>query len=354
MANNDRVFDLPETKGFYQLRGIVSGTEKDNFYKEKKTATGKDRRDISFGVEFEKGKTVYVGLQAYPKKEVTFYKKGENKQKGTTEKVAWSDRKTFNKEGFNLLGVQLGLTKTVGSDGNLHNDKCTLVEFDACDHIRKNLKDNMSVFIKGKLDYSSFLNNENTLVRSTKLAPTQISLCNSDINLEEEGFEPQHGFTQAIIFMGIEQEVENEKPTGRYLVSAKIVTFSSIEDTTFVMTDPDLARTFKKNLKPYTALKVWGDIETVTTTEEVPSTNTWGRANPMDKITRSSRREFVIVGANPDTIDTELYNRTAIEEAMVKIKNAKNAQADYGNSNSTSAADGWGSVGSVVDEDEVW
>ena len=32
-----RLFDLPETKGIFQLKGIVSGTEKENFYRELKT-----------------------------------------------------------------------------------------------------------------------------------------------------------------------------------------------------------------------------------------------------------------------------------------------------------------------------
>ena len=52
-----RLFELPETKGTFQLKGIVSGVEKDKFYKSRKTTTGKDERTISFGIEFEKDKT---------------------------------------------------------------------------------------------------------------------------------------------------------------------------------------------------------------------------------------------------------------------------------------------------------
>ena len=31
-----RIFDLPVTKGSFQVAGIVSGTQKDNFFTEKK------------------------------------------------------------------------------------------------------------------------------------------------------------------------------------------------------------------------------------------------------------------------------------------------------------------------------
>ena len=30
----ERLFDLPETKGVFQIRGLVTGHDKDNFYKE--------------------------------------------------------------------------------------------------------------------------------------------------------------------------------------------------------------------------------------------------------------------------------------------------------------------------------
>jgi hypothetical protein len=70
----ERLFNLPETKGTYQLRGIVNGTASERFYQSGKTSTGKDKRSVNFGVEVAKGKTLYVGLQAFPRDEVLFYK----------------------------------------------------------------------------------------------------------------------------------------------------------------------------------------------------------------------------------------------------------------------------------------
>ena len=40
MAN--RIFELQETKGTFQVRGIINGVDKERFYTDKKTKTGKD------------------------------------------------------------------------------------------------------------------------------------------------------------------------------------------------------------------------------------------------------------------------------------------------------------------------
>lgn len=351
----ERLFNLPETKGSYQMRGIVTGTSSERFYQNGKTTTGKDKRSVNFGVEVENGKTLYVSMQAFPRDEVFFYKRGEKKgEKGETAKVKWADRHTFNKEGFRLIGVNIGLTKTVGSDGNMKNDNKTMVEFDACDAIAKNLRDEMSVFVKGNIEFSSFPGNDGTLRRNTRFSPSQISLCAKPIDFDDEKFEAQHDFTQTIVFMGVEQEKENDKPTGRFIVSAKIVTYSTIEDTVFVITDSKLANMFKKNLKPYTAINVWGKIDATTLTEEVNNEDCWGEANAMTKVSNPTRRELIITGADPKTIDTTVYTQTEIESAMVKIQNAKNAQSDYGDDSSSSWGDPSGLNSMDDDDDDAW
>lgn len=345
----ERLFNLPETKGSYQLRGIVSGTSSDRFYQNGKTNTGKEKRNVNFGVEVEKGKTLYVSMQAFPRDEVFFYSSKDKK----TERVKWVERHTFNKEGYRLIGTSVGLTKVVGADGNMKNDNKTLVEFDACDYIGKNLKDDMSVFVKGGIEFSSFPSDDGSLRRMTKFVPNQISLCKAPIDFDDEKFEAQHDFTQTIVFMGVEQEKENDKATGRFIVSAKIVTYSTIEDVMFIITDSKLANMFKKNLKPYTAINVWGKIDATTLTEETESDDCWGESNAMTKVSAPTRRELVITGADPKTIDNTVYTQTEMENAMVKIKNAQNAQNDFGDNSSS----GWGdpsNLESSDDEEDVW
>lgn len=348
----ERLFNLPETKGSYQMKGIVNGTSKDGFYQIGKTSKGGDKRSVNFGVEVESGKTLYVSMQAFPREEVFFFKRGENGQKGDTARVKWADRHTFNKEGYRLIGVNLGLTKVVGADGNMQNDKKTMVEFDACDYIGKNLKDGLSVFVKGGIEFSSFAGNDGSLRRATKFVPNQISLCGA-VDFTDEKFEAQHDFTQTIVFMGVEQEKENDKPTGRFIVSAKVVTYSTIEDVMFIITDSKLANMFKKNLKPYTAINVWGRIDATTLTEEVDNDDCWGESNAMTKVSAPTRRELIITGADPKSIDTSVYTQSEMESAMIKIKNAQNAQSDFGDNSSS----GWGDTSNLAtsdDEEDVW
>lgn len=347
----ERLFDLPETKGVFQLKGLVTGTEKDGFYKESVTATKKDMRRVNFGVTFNKDKTLYVNLQGIPKDKVVFSKSGKNGEKPEVVKVPWAQRHNFNKEGFGLVGVNLGLTKMIDEKGNHVNVKKRMTEFDACKEVYDclNGKDGVSVFVKGKIEYSSFTGNNNELKRNVKFIPNQISLC-SDIKFDDEKFTPINDFTQTIIFMGIDQEKENDKPTGRYVVEAKIITYQTIEDAEFIITDAKLAQLFKKNLKPYYAIEVHGKLDTFTETEVV-NDDCWGEENAMEKVAAPTRREMIITGAKPSTIDTDTYKKELVEEAIAKIKNAEVAKNDFG-----STDDGWGNYNDLnsVDEEEPW
>lgn len=60
----------------------------------------------------------------------------------------------------------------------------------------------------------------------------------------EEGFIPEADFQQVIIFTKINK---SETP-GKYLVEAKIVTYKTIEDAEFIITDAGLAKMFQKIL----------------------------------------------------------------------------------------------------------
>lgn len=132
-----RIFDLPVTKGSFQVAGIVSGTQKDNFFTEKKAKNGKDFRAVTFGVEVNEGSSVYLSLNGMEQDNV-FYSKRGDKEKGIkpeTESVPWRDRYNFSKEGFTLIGVRTGVKKVVNSKGEEVNDKKILAPFDATKEI---------------------------------------------------------------------------------------------------------------------------------------------------------------------------------------------------------------------------
>lgn len=344
-----RLFDLPETKGAFQLKGIVSGVKKDGFYKEIKTRSNKDMRIVNYGLTYKDGETLYENLQGMEQEFAYFSKPAEKKgEKSSVDKVPWAERFSYNREGYNLIGKNIGVKKKVDSNGNTVNDKKYLTDFDACKEISENLKDGVSLFTKGTIDYSSFVDDKGNKKVSVKLVPGQVSLC-GDIDFKSEEYKQQNDFNQVIIFMGIEPEKDsNEKLTGRYIVAAKIVTYSTIEDVEFIIENKDLANKFRKTLKPYYAIKVSGHIVSSVQTEEVSDDDGWGEEDSMEKTSVPVKREFIITGAKGSSIDKELYTEENITAAMAKITQANKAKNDFG----TDTSDGWGSDSDLDDDDE--
>lgn len=356
MAN--RIFELQETKGTFQVRGIINGVEKDRFYTDKKTKTGKDFRAVNFGCEYNDKQTVYLSLNGMPQQNVYFSKRNQGTGKTETKTVPWANRNKFNEEGFRMIGVGLGLTKTKDQSGKLVNDKKTMTPFDACAYINENLNDDMSAFIKGNIEFSSFIDSEGNVRRSTKYIPGQISLC-KEVDFEkydDADNKPMHDFTQNIVYMGVDQEKVDDKATGRYVVSAKIVTYSDIVDTELYINDKSLANMFKKNLKPYSAITVHGKIEVSHDVQEVEEEDSWGEANAMNRVNNSSKTEMIITGATPSTIDRETYTEKNIAEAMAKIKASKTAEQNFsGKATDNSNDDSWGdSYDDTDDESDPW
>lgn len=357
MAN--KLFELPQTKGTFQVRGIVSGVEKDNFYTEKKTKTCKDFRMVNFGVEYEDKKTIYPSLNGMPRDKVYFSKKDED-GKTDVKAVAWKDRTKNAPEGYRMIGVLTGLKKVPGDNGKLKNDNHYRTEYDACEYINENLNDGDSVFVKGNLEFGSYTNKDGEVSRTTKFVPTQVSLCQKDIDFDAEDYAPAHDFTQTIVFVGIDQERENDKPTGRFVVDAKIVNYNSIESAEFIIEDAKLAKQMRSGLKPYNSIQVHGHINVVNNVEDVndeEDDDCWGESNDMDnkRVFAPTHRELIITGAKPSTIDKDTYTEKTIDEAIKKVNASKKAEQDFtGKAESTSNVDDdWGDDASD-DEDEPW
>lgn len=348
-----RLFDLPETKGAFQLKGIVTGMEKERAYREIKTKSGKDMRMLNFGTSYADGETLFVNMQGMEYETVSFSKRPEKKgDKVEVVKVAWADRFSYNREGFRMIGKNIGVKKKVDSEGKTVNDKKIMTDFDACKEVKENLKDGTSVFIRGNLDYSSFTDDKGNKRTSTKLVPNQISLC-SEVKFDDEKYEQQNDFNQVIIFMGIEQEKDdNDKPTSRFIVLAKIVTYTNIEDVQFIIEDKTLANKFRKSLSPYNAIKVSGHMVASIQTETVTADDDdWGEEDKMEKVAAPVKREFIITGAKGSSIDKELYNERNVSEAIAKIRNANKAEDDFGDDSN----DNWGD-GADLDsgDDDAW
>ena len=347
----ERIFDLPETKGSFQLSGIVTGTKKDGFLKELKTKNHKDMAIVNFGVSYEEGKTLYLNIQGMEQDNVYFSKKAEKKgEKAETEKVPWVNRFNYNREGFRMIGKNIGVQKIINDKGEEVNDKKILTDYDAAKEVSEHLVDDKSVFTRGNFEYSHYTDDNGNVRRNVKLIPQQVSLC-KPIDFADDDFVPTADFNQTIVFMGIEQEKENDKATGRFIVSAKIVNYSSIEDAEFIVEDSKLATLFKKNLKPYTAIKVSGKMTCNTQTEQVVDEDSWGEEDAMKKATAPTKREFVITGAKPSTIDKELYTEDKINAAYAAIAKKEKAENDFGD---VKTSDDWGTAMAEADDDDTW
>lgn len=333
MAENKKGLGLPETRGTFEVTGIVNGTKKDRFYVEKLTSNDKPYRSVNFGVEFQKKANVYVNIFGTEQDEVFFYKRGEDGKKGDTKRIAWKDRTKFDEEGYRLIGVNVGVTKTKDKKGNDVNDRKMLVSYDAAKEVGDNLVDDKSVFVRGNIRYSRYENKNRK-----NFDVQQVSLCR-DVEFDDNEFVPNAKFTQPIVFTGIKKDSESDTP--RFIVSAKIITFNTVEDAEFILYNTKLADTMKKNLKPYWGIKVYGDINVLQYVEEVEQDDAWGESNKMDRVNAPSEWELVITGADSESIDKTTYSEAAIDEAIQQMKSSQKSKTEYGKGKED---DDWGNV----------
>lgn len=352
MADNNKNLNAnplgcPQTRGTFQLSGIVTGTAKENFYSEGTTKKNRPFRSVNFGVEIEKGKVVYLNLFGTSQDKVYFSKRDKDTKKTETQAVDWKDRFTWSREGFRMIGVNCGCTKKIDSKtGNEINDTKTLTPFDACAEV-KNLKDGQSVFVRGNITYSTY-NNQHRV----NFEPTQVSLCRP-IDFDAEDFEPNAFFTQRIIYQEVAKSADKE---GEYVVSAKMVGFSSVEDAELYTTNLKMAKNFKKVLKPYTCIDVHGDIVVESNMDEVEEEDDgWGEANKMNRVNNPFVRKLMITGADKDSIDDSTYTEEIIAAAIVTANSNKRAKSEYGDNDESGSGDEWGaskSAGSYDNEDD--
>jgi hypothetical protein len=348
MAKN-KGLGLPQQRGNFEIKGIVTGTLKDKFYVESKTKTQKDFRSLNFGVQFDKNQTLFLSLTGMPQDNVYFSKRGEKGQPPTTTPVPWKDRYTFRKEGFSLIGVNCGLEKTTNEKGAEVNNVKYLTPFDACKYIKENLKDGSSVYIRGNIEFSHYANQAGETQHNSKLVITQISLC-KPVDFEVAGFEPEASFVQPLVFMGIAKEDAGS------LVESMVVNYATVEDAEFLVENERLANNLRKGLKAYNAIKTWGNIRTLKNTETVEndSDDGWGDKNPMDKLTGQYRKTFIITGADPETIDKETYSESEIEKAIETMKANDTAKRDFGDNE-----EDWGGESKIEgkkseSDDDAW
>lgn len=352
----DRIFNLPQTRGSFEMAGKVTGTQRSNFYNEKETKSGAMRRVLSFGVQTSNENTFYVDLAGMPRDKVYFFRRAD-KDKGIEKdkkEVAWKDRLTYvAPEGYDMIGVKVGVTKKTNESGKVVNDNKTLTDFDAAKEISENLHDGDNVYVRGNIEYSTY-NGKHQI----RFVPTQVSLSSKEIDFDAEGFEECAQFVQTLVYTGCRKSEDDE-----VIIDAKIVNYSSIEDAEFFIDykkdamNKAMADSIRKRLKPYTSFECHGNIVSQQVVEDVNDAedDLWGgNWNAKNKMKRQStpvvRKLYIDVinresfDPNPKDKDAEpTYTEDNISEARAKIAANTQAKKDFdGKAASNDNTDWWG------------
>ena len=350
----EKLHEMKNTSSSFQLRGVITGTQSQRFYKNGKRQNGKAWNALEFGVKIAENKTVYVTMRGFPRDEVFYYKRGENGAKGTTKRVAWKDRKKSPGADYRLIGVNI----STGKDENGKNINETFVEYDAIEWLHENLKDDTSVFINGNLQFSSYTDKNGQTRRKVELVPTQISYTQKPVDFDADDYKEMCEFENVLVFSSIDKELdENNKATGRFILTGYAIGYNSVENVSFII-DADhvkLVDNLKKAMKPGYAIKTFGRVNVINDISVVEDdSDGWGEASPMERVNSPTIREYVVYRADPNSIEKEEYSEDAISEAIRKINAAKTASENFGEkaNTTTDSDDDWSS--DVDTEDDPW
>lgn len=326
----EKLHEMKNTSSSFQIRGVVTGTASQRFYKSGAGKNGGQWNSLEFGVKIAEGKTVYISMRGFPRDEVFYYKRGENGAKGTTKRVAWKDRKKSQGDGYRLIGVNI----STGRDENGKNVNESFVEYDAIEWLHDNLHDNDSVFIKGSLQFSSYTDRNGQTRKKIELVPNQISYTQKPVNFDADDYTEMAEFENTIVFQSIDKEEdESGKATGRFILSGYSMGYNSVESVSFIV-DADhakLATNLKKAMKDGYSIKTFGRIDVIVDTTMVESDDSgWGESSPMERLNAPVRREYVVYRADPGSISKDEYSAEEIATAIRKINAAKVAAENFG------------------------
>lgn len=293
---------LKQTEGLFELAGLVILGE---------LKESSDKTEYRFGVKTSENNTPYVKSGKKAQQTICFY----NKDKKETKKVAFENRNKFSEEGFQKIGNNIGINKD--EEGN--NVKEIVFEYDTPKYLDSNLKENQSVFVRGNLNFYSFVKDDGEKVNMKELIVKDIYASTKPIKFDSDDFTEKNAFVQKIVYDNVEKNED-----GTFELFAYIVNYNSIGRVAFKIEDSNLAKILKKNLKSGNAIDVSGIIKNELVQVEADKSDkaVWGEENPLKRAT-STKRTFLVRGAMPDTIDIETYSIDVIKEKIKELNSAK-------------------------------
>lgn len=302
---------LQPTYGNFKLRGVVTGIG--NTYEDKTSErTGNKYRKLRFYVKTSKFNQVPVEIMGSKLENVTIYN-GDKKSKNYKDKkvVKWNNRYDKHPEGYDIIGVSIGLEK----DDNGKNITKNLLPYDAAEYLNSVLKDGDSVMILGRMVFSEYEKDGQT-VSQLKYEINKVYRANDPIDIEDEGtYIELSDFKQEIIIAESMVDKDNNKlVVNTYIVTNKdgeYISYPFVVDLSNEQLKP-LGRNLSKQ-KFGTSIVVEGQIvnkvETETVTIEEP--DEWGLPSTFDKQTvRNVIKELSITKGLKDTLQEKRYTES--------------------------------------------
>ncbi|MDY8021175.1 hypothetical protein [Paenibacillus polymyxa] len=236
--------NLTPTYGNFVLRGTVVGLADKKAFTEGQTENGKWKR-AQFGIKMSENSIVYVELFGSKTSRVKLFKSGTKTDESLT--VEWDDlynSKYNNYRYANQVKINIGL-------GNISDD-LSVIAWDAIEYFEQQLKDGLTVLVKGSLQISEYKGNfqEQFVIREL-------------YTLEKFTYENNHPeafFSQEIVYVDAVLLNENEG----YMLNTRIINRNSndydVVPFNFYIYNKDVYEYFKNNVTKGSTLRVHGNI----------------------------------------------------------------------------------------------
>ncbi len=339
---------LLQTKGTWEARGKLFNVKSENAFK---INDKENWRTMNLGLRISDSEVMYFTIKAGNSGDVTLSKRGPNKgDKNETKKVPFKDRLKESKNGWSTFGVSLGITKN--DEGK--NEVVNMHPWDAWEYCQENLVDDMSLFVAGEIEFSTFKSTDDkgneTVKKYQNFVAKKIYLATAEIDFQSEKFEKHAGFSQTFLM------VAPHKEDGYFLELAH-VGYGSFENVIVECTETMYNLLKEKGLKRNNALTFTGVLKTSVTVDEAKVEDTWGEKSVVGSNRTPAKTVLLITGADGSTLDKTTYTQKAIDEYLELLKQVEEEKEKKKNGFDKQEDGGaaWGEKSKVVaEEDTPW
>jgi hypothetical protein len=293
---------LVQSKGSFQIRGIIVGINPETAIKNNGYIEGKTKeknvpyRSIRFRVKTSDENIITTELFGQIMEKVYVYNKSEKK----TLPCDWDDRKNLP-EGYEIIA------------NNINNKK--MVAFDAVKVINDTFNDGDSVVITGEIQFSTYKNNStgDTVLQKKYVIKNMFSSTEA-VDFDKEGFEEENTFTQEIVI----RDTEKNRADGKLYVYAYVIEYGGKFNPAIFEVDlgeyEDVSNYLGK-IKFGGFIKVSGTINNRTASVVEDDEEVIGKKAPK-RTSNSFQTLLKITGAYPKSYEAGKYSQDDFDNAL--------------------------------------